>query len=142
MNDINNGLRPCMVDEKQKGFFHCWEEKSEPVPASASLGGAPAGQLSYTLAIIELKDGSVIECYPHKVRFLDRIDSGDSQKKVKKGINHVQPQRWAPESEIEEACQWITKTVKPSKWPCGADGEKACDTFCEKCWKQWKERET
>lgn len=48
--------------------------------------------------------------------------------------------RWAPEAEIEGACRWITKTVKPSKSHCGSDGEKACDTLCKKCWTKWKSR--
>ena len=64
-------LRPVIVDEKQKGRFHCWEQKSQPVAAGISVGSAPAGQLSYTLAIVELNDGSVIECFPYKIRFLD-----------------------------------------------------------------------
>ena len=46
--------------------------------------------------------------------------------------------RFAPEDEAEEACEWITKTVAASKWPCGSDGEKADDALCEKCWERWK----
>lgn len=129
-----------MVDKKQKGWFHRWEEKAQPVAAAATIGGAPAGQLTYTLGIVELDDGSVIECFPCKIRFLDRTESAPTKKK--NGRNVKSPPRYAPESEIEKACQWITETVKPNKWPCGADGEKACDAVCKQCWEKWKERNT
>jgi len=57
--------------------------------------------------------------------------------KPKKGM-HVIKKLFAPESEIDAACKWVTKTTAPSEWPCGSDGENACDTNCEKCWKRWK----
>jgi hypothetical protein len=141
MNESNYGLRPCIVDKKQKGLFHCWEEESQPVAAAISIGGAPAGQLAYTLGIVELEDGSVIECFPYKIRFLDGTNSEATQEKTAKIVRSELPKRWAPESEIEEACRWITKTVKPNEWPCGSDGEKASDALCKKCWEKWKSRD-
>jgi recombination protein U len=45
---------------------------------------------------------------------------------------------FAPESEVEEACRWISKTVAESKQPCGSDGEKAGGALCKKCWERWK----
>lgn len=139
MGEADHGLRPCMVDKKQKGLFHRWEEKAQPVAAAATIGGAPAGQLTYTLGIVELEDGSVIECFPYKIRFLDKAHSVQSQKKSSRKAKL--PPRWAPESEIGEACEWISKTTKPSMWPCGSDGEKACDALCKKCWEKWKSRD-
>lgn len=139
MNEPNHGLRPCIIENKKKGLFHCWEEKSQPVAAGISIGSAPAGQLAYTLGIVELEDGSVIECFPYKIRFLDIVNPESTQETPQKSVRHELPKRWAPESEIEEACMWVTKTVKPSKWPCGSEGEKASDTLCKKCWEKWKE---
>jgi hypothetical protein len=130
-------LRPCVVDKKQKGYFHRWEEKVQPVAAAATIGGPPAGQLAYTLGIVELEDGTVIECFPYKIRFLDRQNSKPPQKKSSRKAKL--PPRWAPESEIDEACTWVSQTTKPSMWPCGSDGEKACDTLCKQCWEKWKE---
>ena len=127
-----------MVDKKQMGLFHRWEEKSQPVTADVTIGGAPAGQLTYTLGIVELDDGSIIECFPYKIRFTDR--AAPSEKKGSK-VAQPAPPRWAPESEIEEACRWITKTVKPRGWPCGPEGEKACDALCKQCWEKWKARD-
>jgi hypothetical protein len=132
-----NGLRPVIVDGKQRGFFHLWEQKSQPVAAGIAVGSAPAGQLSYVLGIVEMEDGSVIECFPYKIHFLDRASVKAERTVSKKSM--AKP-RWAPESEIEAACMWITKTVKSSMWPCGADGEKACDNLCKQCWEKWKSK--
>ena len=35
------------------------------------IGGAPGGQISYTLGLVEFEDGSVSEVSPYKIRFLD-----------------------------------------------------------------------
>nr|WP_319488602.1 hypothetical protein [uncultured Caproiciproducens sp.] len=86
MNEPNHGLRPCIIDKKKKGLFHCWEEKSQPVAAAISIGGAPAGQLAYTLGIVELEDGSVVECFPYKIRFLDIANPESTQEKPKKSV--------------------------------------------------------
>jgi hypothetical protein len=108
-------LRPCVVDKKQKGFFHCWEEKKQPVGAAATIGGPPAGQLAYTLGIVELDDGSVIECFPYKIRFLDRQNSKPTQKKSSRKAKL--PPRWAPESEIEKRACGFLKQRSPACGP-------------------------
>ena len=40
--------RPCEVNGK-KAVFHRWDFIQKPIGAEAHIGGAPAGQLSYTL---------------------------------------------------------------------------------------------
>lgn len=135
----NHDLRPCIVDKKEKGYFHCWEEKKQPVGAAATIDGPPAGQIAYMVGIVELEDGTVIECFPYKIHFLDRVSQEAPEKKTTKSVHPLKP-RWAPESEIDEACRWIAKTEKPSKWPCGQDGEKACDALCKQCWEKWKSK--
>lgn len=42
------------------------------VPPSNMIGGHGGGVVSATFGIVELEDGSVIECYPNEVKFLDR----------------------------------------------------------------------
>lgn len=69
-------VRPCLLtikSENQRAVFHGWDHFSQVVPASPMIGGPPAGQISYTLAIVELEDGTVLECSPEKVRFTDRL---------------------------------------------------------------------
>lgn len=50
--EINYKLRPCIVNG-QKALFHCWEN------------------LSHTVGIIEREDGTIHECYPDEIRFVD-----------------------------------------------------------------------
>lgn len=66
--------RPCIVrDEKgeHKGLFHCWSHRSDVVDASPMMGGHPGGTVAFTVAIVELKDGSVNSYRPSSIRFLD-----------------------------------------------------------------------
>lgn len=55
--EIKQSLRPCIVNG-QKALFHCWENNS------------------YTFGIIEREDGTVHECYPDEIRFVDNAFSG------------------------------------------------------------------
>lgn len=63
-------LRPCIVNDK-KALFHKWSDRSEIVPPSSLRGGHVGGVVSGTFGIIELENGTVKECYPHEVKFLD-----------------------------------------------------------------------
>lgn len=67
----NIELRPCIVNKK-KALFHKWVEFSAVVPASFAVGGTPAGNIKQTLALVEFEDGTLKECHPAEVRFLDR----------------------------------------------------------------------
>lgn len=64
--------RRCEVDG-QTALFHRWNEYSRPVEPSPMIGGAPGGQVSYTLGLIEREDGTVDEVVPQKIRFLDTV---------------------------------------------------------------------
>lgn len=63
-------LRPCLFKDK-KALFHRWDEVSQAVEAGFAIGSHPAGWLKYTLAIIELEDGKIVEVSPELIKFLD-----------------------------------------------------------------------
>lgn len=65
-------LRPCIVDEKN-ALFHRWENFQTVVEASPLVGGHLAGQISYTLGIVELEDGRILKVMPKKIRFCPGI---------------------------------------------------------------------
>ena len=68
--------RPCLVDGK-KALFHRWSDKSKVVEPSPMIGGAPGGTVRYTVAIVEMEDGQVIEVGPQLIKFIDRKIEGD-----------------------------------------------------------------
>lgn len=68
----NSEYRICVVDG-QKTLFHRWHEFCNVVGASPMIGGAPAGQVKYTLGIVEFEDGHVEEVAPHKIKFMDGL---------------------------------------------------------------------
>ncbi|MDE6788043.1 MAG: hypothetical protein K2J47_01805 [Ruminococcus sp.] len=51
--EIKHSLRPCIVKE-QKALFHCWENLPHIM-----------------VGIIEHEDGTIHECYPDEIRFVD-----------------------------------------------------------------------
>lgn len=66
-------MRKCTVKGKQ-GVFHRWADYSQPVPAGLTIGSAPAGEIRYPVAIIEMEDGTVIEAAPTAVVFVKEAD--------------------------------------------------------------------
>lgn len=62
--------RPCIVNGK-KALFHKWNEFAKVVEASPLIGGSPAGQIKYTLGMVEYEDGTVEEVLPRHIKFLD-----------------------------------------------------------------------
>lgn len=70
---MNEKLRPCEV-KGEKAYFHRWVDKSEIITPSMMIGGHDGGVVRATLAIIELEDGRVEECYPHEVVFKDKVE--------------------------------------------------------------------
>ena len=60
--------RPCFVDGK-RALFHRWADRAEPIPSELTIGGAPAGQLQFPVAIVEFEDGEVKTVRPWEVRF-------------------------------------------------------------------------
>lgn len=64
-------LRPCIVKDK-KALFHEWSEVRKIVPPSYMVGGHSGGLISQTFGIVELEDGTVKECYPYEIKFLDK----------------------------------------------------------------------
>lgn len=63
-------LRPCYVSGN-KAFFHRWIDTAEPMAASLSRGGAPAGQYWRVAALIETKDGHTITVPVNSIHFID-----------------------------------------------------------------------
>jgi len=74
INDLitisNSEYRMCTVNGK-KALFHRWHEFCNVVEASPMIGGAPAGQVKYTLGTVEFEDGSIEEVAPHRIKFVD-----------------------------------------------------------------------
>lgn len=71
-----NELRKCIVEigkVQKPGVFHKWYDFAATVPASPFVGGAPAGQVSRTYAIVETEDGKIICCEPGKVTFVKNV---------------------------------------------------------------------
>lgn len=66
----NSEYRPCIVNGK-KAVFHRWHEFCTVVEASPLIGGAPAGQIKYTLGTVEFEDGTIAEVEPQKIKFAD-----------------------------------------------------------------------
>lgn len=76
-----DSLRPCEItltidkhEVKKQGWFHCWESFAKTVGESALRGGPAAGQIAFTLGIVELENGNVIRVWPWQVRFTDRVE--------------------------------------------------------------------
>lgn len=67
----SEGLRPCLV-HNHKYWFHRWQTRRWIAEPSAQIGGAPGGQCSVTMAIVEEQEtGQIQEVYPRDVRFID-----------------------------------------------------------------------
>lgn len=61
--------RDCLVDGRP-GYFHTWEQYSQPVPASLLIGGEPAGVIAQVFGVVEFSDG-VERVQPYKIKFVD-----------------------------------------------------------------------
>lgn len=77
---VERERRLCMVGNEY-GYFHTWENRSEPIPASPMIGGAPAGVFSKTFGIVEFADG-VRRVDPTDIFFCDDIN--ETLKKLNK----------------------------------------------------------
>lgn len=69
--------RGCIVDGRP-GYFHIWEQYSQPVPASPLVGGAPAGVIAQVFGIVEFSDG-VERVQPYMIKFIDEENSNLSE---------------------------------------------------------------
>ena len=49
-------MRTCTVDGRV-GYFHCWEQYSQPLEASPLVGGPPAGVFSRVYGVVEFTEG-------------------------------------------------------------------------------------
>lgn len=64
-------VRKCIVKNKE-AHFHRWAEVSKVVAPSMFAGGHDGGVIKLTVGIIEyIDDGTVHECYPSEIRFLE-----------------------------------------------------------------------
>lgn len=61
--------RGCTV-KGESGYFHLWEQYSNPISASPMIGGAPAGVFSKVFGIVEFADG-VRRVEPTDIHFCD-----------------------------------------------------------------------
>lgn len=81
----NSEYRPCIVDGK-KAVFHRWHEFCNVVEASPLIGGAPAGQIKYTLGTVEFEDGTIKEVAPHNIKFADfKVDEVWKEQATREG---------------------------------------------------------
>lgn len=80
--------RPCIVNGK-KALFHRWTELSNVVSESCLRGGNLAGQIKYTLGIVEFEDGTVEEVAPYLIKFLDHnlFNEINFNDEVEKNVN-------------------------------------------------------
>lgn len=67
--EIEHTTRFCEVDGVV-GYFHLWEQYSQPIGASPFVGGSPAGVVSRVYGIVEFPDG-VKHIEPSKIIFAD-----------------------------------------------------------------------
>lgn len=71
--------RPCVVitphrnsaPTERKALFHKWTLEQSVVPPGCGIGSHPGGQLSSTLALVELEDGLMATVRPEHIMFLD-----------------------------------------------------------------------
>lgn len=61
--------RYCTVDGRP-GYFHTWEQYSEPVAPSLLIGGHPGGVIAQVFGIVEFSDG-IQRVQPYKIKFTD-----------------------------------------------------------------------
>lgn len=64
-------MRRCEVNG-EKAYFHRWNTHANVVEPSPMIGGAPGGQIQYTLGIVEFEDGRIEEVAPRTIKFIDR----------------------------------------------------------------------
>lgn len=76
-----------MIDGK-KGYFHCWEQRSEIIDPSPMLGGHGGGVVAYTLAVVELEDGSITKALPHHIKFINKKNMDEVEMIVKALSEH------------------------------------------------------
>lgn len=67
--EVRQERRLCTVNERI-GYFHMWEQWSEPVGPSVVAGGHPAGAVSHISGIVEFPTG-VERVYPRDIKFCD-----------------------------------------------------------------------
>lgn len=65
-----NEYRPCFVNDK-KALFHKWNDFANTIGDSLAVGGHTAGQIKYTLGLVEYEDGTVAEVVPYDIKFTD-----------------------------------------------------------------------
>lgn len=82
-----SNTRPCVIKvDKNKSVqatFHRFCEHAYVVEPSPMIGGAPGGQISIPVAIVEYEDGTVHYVEPSQITFTDRLKvvvSSDTEK--------------------------------------------------------------
>ena len=70
---INFERRLCKVKDEY-GYFHTWEQYSQPVEASLMIGGHPGGIVSFIMGIVEFSDGSVKRVPIESIQFVDDVN--------------------------------------------------------------------
>lgn len=67
--EIKAERRLCKVNGKL-GYFHCWEHYSRPVEADITIGGRPAGVISFVRGLVEFPEGMGYAS-PADIKFCD-----------------------------------------------------------------------
>ena len=69
-------LRPCIINGKKKGLFHCWEQYIEPIAIARKEDIKPSGSISYVAGIVEIEGGYVMRINPSSIQFIDNKMAG------------------------------------------------------------------
>lgn len=126
-----NSTRPCAVKvDKNKSVqatFHRFCEHAYVVEPSPMIGGAPGGQISVPLAIVEYVDGTVHYVDPTQVTFTDRLKvvvSSDTEKvnairKALKENDGYCPCEIHKTSDTKCMCKAFREQTTPGPCHCG-----------------------
>lgn len=69
---IETELRPCIVSGKHKALFHMWSVESNNTWWDNSEGEEmQCANERKTVGIVEYEDGTIHQCYPGCIKFID-----------------------------------------------------------------------
>ena len=126
-----SNTRPCLVKFKKKdvqALFHEFFTEAYVVAPSLLVGGAPGGQLSTVLALVEYADGTLHKVYTEQVQFLDtklRVSLNSDKAKVKEIQEAVRANDGYCPCELHKTpdtkcvCEAFRKQTEPGPCHCG-----------------------
>ncbi len=101
--------------------FHCWGQRAFPIEPSPMIGGAPGGQISYPVAILETEGGRVEVVIADDVTFAADKPAGK---------NKADEPTDTEQTFLDDLCRRCARNDDPAI----SDGE--IDTICGDCTKR------